>query len=170
MTATGSGPAPSAPRAPPGEPSAELFRQLDDDPRGAADVTEPIDVLVALHLTDELGPVGAQAGESCVEVVDRECEVANAGGIGRGLRVTAPARRGVELDQLKPIVAIRGLHHRELRLNSLEAHYAVHPIAPDRPLALQLESELGEERRRGRQVVNDDADVIHAFDRHATSA
>src|SRR3954471_10768569 len=65
-------------------------------------------------------------------------------------------------------MTVRGPHHRELRLDPLEAHYAVHPTAPDRPLALQLEPELGEERHRGRQVANDDADVIHAFDRHAS--
>ena len=34
-------------------------------------------------------------------------------------------------------------------------------------LALQLESELDEERRRGREVVDHDAHVLHALDRHA---
>ncbi len=41
------------------------------------------------------------------------------------------------------------------------------PTALDRPLALQLESELDEERRRGREVVDHDAHVLHASDRHA---
>ena len=44
---------------------------------------------------------------------------------------------------------------------------AVHRIALALPLALQLESELDEERRRGREVVDHDADVVHALDRHA---
>jgi hypothetical protein len=35
-------------------PSAELLRQHDDDPLRAADVAEPIAVLVAHHLADEL--------------------------------------------------------------------------------------------------------------------
>src|SRR4029453_4930412 len=46
-------------------------------------------------------------------------------------------------------------------------HHAVHPTALDLPLALQLESELEEESRRGREVVDHDADVLHALDRHA---
>ena len=33
-------------------------------------------------------------------------------------------------------------------------------------LALQLESELDEELRRGREVVDHDADVLHPLDRH----
>jgi hypothetical protein len=34
------------------------------------------------------------------------------------------------------------------------------PAALDRPLALQLESEFDEELGRGREVVNDDPDVL----------
>src|SRR5439155_23706662 len=79
----------------------------------------------------------------------------------------APARRGVKLRQLEPSVAVRGLHHRDLRPDALEPHHAVNPTALDRPLALQLESELDEELRRGREVVDHDAHVLHALDRHA---
>src|SRR5436309_12029676 len=81
--------------------------------------------------------------------------------------VAAPARRGVKLRQLESSMAVRGLHHRDLRPDALEPHHAVHPTALDRPLALQLESELDEERRRGREVVDHDAHVLHALDRHA---
>jgi len=59
----------------------------------------------------------------------------------------------MKLRQLEPSVAVRGLHHRDLRPDALEPYHAVHPTALDRPLALQLESELDEERRRGREVV-----------------
>jgi len=81
--------------------------------------------------------------------------------------VATPARRGVKLRQLEPSVAVRGLHHRDLCPDALEPHHAVHPTALDRPLALQLESELDEERRRGREVVDHDDHVLHALDRHA---
>src|ERR1700683_1700650 len=63
--------------------SADPLRQLDDDPLRAADVAEPIDVLVALHLTDELGAAGLQPGEDVVDVVDRKCDVADGGGVRR---------------------------------------------------------------------------------------
>lgn len=36
----------------------------------------------------------------------------------------------------------------------------------DRPLALQREAKVDEERGRGGEVGNHDADVIHALDRH----
>ena len=89
------------------------------------------------------------------------------GGVRRRVPVAARARRGVELHLLEPSVAVRGLQHRVLHPDVLEPHDAVHPTALDRPLALQLESELDEERLRGREVVEDDAHVVHALDRHA---
>jgi hypothetical protein len=54
------------------QPSADLFGQSDDDALGAADVAEPIDVLVLLQLADEFGAVGAQAGDDVLDVVDGE--------------------------------------------------------------------------------------------------
>jgi hypothetical protein len=76
----------------------------------------------------------------------------------------------VELHQLEPSVAVRGLHHRGVPADALESHDAVHPTAPDLPLALQLEAELDEERRRRREVVDHDAHVLHALDRHELEA
>src|SRR6266508_3462293 len=52
------------------EPSADLLRQLDDDPLRAADVAEPIAVFVALHLANELRAAGSQASDDGVDVVD----------------------------------------------------------------------------------------------------
>ena len=51
--------------------------------------------------------------------------------------------------------------------DALEPDHAVHPTALDLPLSLQLESEFDEERRRGLEVVDHDAHVLHALDRHA---
>jgi hypothetical protein len=39
--------------------SADLFRQGDDDARGAAEVAEPEDALVLRHLAEEFGAAGA---------------------------------------------------------------------------------------------------------------
>jgi hypothetical protein len=50
------------------EPTADLLRQLDDDPLRAADVAEPIAVSVALHLANELRVAGSQAGDDGVDV------------------------------------------------------------------------------------------------------
>jgi hypothetical protein len=55
-----------------GRPSAELLGQSDDDALGAADIAEPIAVLVLRQLADEFGAMGAQAGNDGLDVVDRE--------------------------------------------------------------------------------------------------
>src|SRR5256714_9060350 len=79
------------------EPSADPLRQLDDDPFRAAEVAEPIDVFVVLHLANELRAAGMQACDDSVDVVDRECEMADARGVRRRMPVAARARRGVKL-------------------------------------------------------------------------
>jgi hypothetical protein len=66
--------------------------------------------------------------------------------------------------QLEPSVAVRSVHHRDLRPYALEPHDAVHRAAFDGHLAQQHESELGEELGRGREVVDDCADVVHPLD------
>ncbi len=53
------------------EPSADLLRQLDDDPLRTTDVAEPIAVLVALQLANELRAAGSQASVDGVDGVDR---------------------------------------------------------------------------------------------------
>src|SRR6266576_5065485 len=88
-------------------PSADPLRQLDDDPLRAADVAEPIDVFVALHLANELRAAGSQASDDGVDVVDCECEMADARGVRRRVPVAAGARRGVKLHQLEPSVPVR---------------------------------------------------------------
>jgi hypothetical protein len=52
--------------------SAELLGQRDDDALGAADVTEPIFVLVLRQLANELGAMGAKAGKDVLDVFDGE--------------------------------------------------------------------------------------------------
>src|ERR1700674_250711 len=74
------------------EPSADLLRELDDDPLRAADVAEPIVVFVALHLANELRAAGLQASDNGVDVVDYECDMADAPGVRRRVLVAAPAR------------------------------------------------------------------------------
>ncbi|HEY0516224.1 MAG TPA: hypothetical protein VGD00_03815 [Solirubrobacteraceae bacterium] len=97
---SGSGP-PAALQVPkPAEgrpPTADPLRQLDDDPLRAADVTEPIAVLVACQLANELRAAGSQAGNDGVDVVDCECEMADARGVRRRVLVGARFRRGMEL-------------------------------------------------------------------------
>ena len=52
--------------------SAELLGQLDDDALGAADVAQPVAVLVLHQLAHEFGIVGEQAGEDVLDVLDGE--------------------------------------------------------------------------------------------------
>ena len=141
--------------------------QLDDDSLRAADVTEPIDVLVVLHLADELAAAGLHGGDDGVDVVDSECDMADAQRVRRRVRVSGPDRGGVELHQLEATVPVRGLHHGVLHLHALEPDHAVDPTALDLSRSLQRQSQCDEERGRGLEVVDHDAHVLQALDRHA---
>src|SRR5262249_57510483 len=85
--------------------SAELFGECDDDALRAADVAEPIAVLVLRHLSNELRALGVQAGKDVLNVVDSEHDVTYAKRVRRcvfrlpagrprpgGLRHPRPAR------------------------------------------------------------------------------
>src|ERR671934_1859521 len=89
------------------DPLADLLRQLDDDPLRAADVAEPVAVLVALQLADELSAAGSQAGDDGVDVFDGECDMADARCVRRRAPVAALGRRRVEFRQLEPCMPVR---------------------------------------------------------------
>lgn len=84
----------------------------------------------------------------------------------RTLGIAVFSRRGMELDQLDPAVPVGGLKHRDVDPDAVETDDAIHPFAPDRTLALWFQSEFREECGRGRQVVHDDAHVLHPPDGH----
>jgi len=67
--------------------SADLLRQLDDDPLRDSDVAKPVAVLVALQLADEFSAAGSQAGDDGVDVLDRECVVAIPGVLAGACRL-----------------------------------------------------------------------------------
>src|SRR3954452_24290094 len=108
-------------------PSPGLLGELDDDPRRPADVAEAVGVAVALHLADELRPVGAHPGEGGVEVVDGERDVAQTGCVGRRGRLVDLGRRRVELRELDAPVPVGRLHHRDIGADALEPDDPVDP-------------------------------------------
>ena len=73
-------------------PLADLLRQFDDDPHRAADVAEPVAVLVALHLAHEFRAAGSQVGDDGVDVFDGECDMADARRVRRRVPVVVLAR------------------------------------------------------------------------------
>jgi len=76
------------------EPSADLLRQLDDDLLRAAEVAERITVSLALHLANELRAAGLQASDDGADIVDCECDLADALGVRQRVPV-APRPDGV---------------------------------------------------------------------------
>jgi hypothetical protein len=81
-------------------------------------------------------------------------------------RLGAEGRRGAELRQLQPAVAVRGPHHGDVDPDVVEPDDTVHPASLDWHLALQLHAKFGKERSSSLKVVDNDADVVHPLNRH----
>jgi hypothetical protein len=94
---------------------SELLRKPDDDALRAADVADPIRVLVLYHVANQFGAVGAQARDDVVDVIDGEHDAADAECVHRKVLGPSSDRLGrVELVQLDPSVAVRRAQQREV--------------------------------------------------------
>jgi hypothetical protein len=109
-------------------------------PSGAADVEEPIEVLVLLQLADELGAMSQQTDKDVLDIVDGEHDAAHAERVRRCELPGADRRRRVELRQLKPAVAVRRPHHGDVGPDFVESDDSVHPTPRDYGLAVQLQT------------------------------
>src|SRR5215470_1736549 len=145
----------------------ELFGKRNDDALRAADVTEPVHVLILGYFAYELRAMSAQAGEDILNVVDGEHDATYAQRVHWCvLRLSSDRRRRVELVQLKPTVTVRGPHHRNLASNILQPNDTVHPTPLHGHLALQLHTKFDKECLRSLKVLDHDENVVHSFERH----
>ena len=80
------------------DPLADLLRKLDDDSLRAADVAAPVAVLVALQLADEFSAAGLQAGNDGVDVLDGECDVADARRVRRRVDTRRKGSRSADAE------------------------------------------------------------------------
>jgi hypothetical protein len=67
----------------------------------------------------------------------------------------------------EPARGVRDPHHRDLASHVVEPDDSSRPASFDRHPAFQLHAEFGEEGDGGVEVVDDDADVVHALNRDA---
>src|SRR6185295_19060042 len=70
--------------------------------------------------------------------------------------------------QLELSVPIRGVHHDDVDLNTVDPVDAVHPLALDRHPAFSRHAERGEESNRAFEIYHHDDDVVQPLDRHAS--
>jgi hypothetical protein len=150
--------------------SAELLGQPDENALRAADVTEPILLLVLLQFANEFGAMGAQADKDILDSLDSEHDATYAQRVRRRVfRLNAGRRRPLEPHQLKPAVTVRGPHHRDVDSDAVEADDTVCPTSLDLRLALQLQTKLDKESNGGCEVVDNNTDVVHTRKCHIFS-
>src|SRR5262245_50905975 len=130
-------------------------------PFGPPDVAEPVHVFVLDHFVDELGAVFAEPGERLVDVVNGEHDTQVAQSVHGGVPVVSSNRRRDESRKLESALAVRGAHHGNLDLLVAQSSNSPRPLSVYRRLSFELEPELAKELDCRRQILNDDADVVH---------
>ncbi|BCM20037.1 hypothetical protein MJ8_38210 [Mesorhizobium sp. J8] len=66
-------------------------------------------------------------------------------------------------------MAVRRPHHGDLDMLITQSGDASGPFSFDRGTPFELEAEFAKEIDRRVEVLNDDADVVHPFERHLSS-
>src|SRR5688572_16435248 len=147
----------------------ELLGKPDENSFGAPDVAETIRVFVLGHRADELRAPFAEPRERIVDVLYGEHDAQVTQSVHRGAAVIGDHRRREESGHLEPTVTVRRTHHRHLDAHVPQPSDAVCPVSFDWGAPLELEAEFGEELNGGINVFDNDADVVHALDRHDVS-
>jgi hypothetical protein len=78
-------------------------------------------------------------------------------------------RRREKAGKLKPAVAVGRAHHGNLDALIAESSDTSGPFSLNRGPTFEVESELAKEVNRRCEVVDDDADVVHTFNGHASN-
>src|SRR6266511_3566526 len=142
---------------------AELLGEPDEQSFGAADVAEPIRVLVLNHFANELRAALAEPGERLVDVVHGEHDAEVAESVHRGVPVIGDYRRGEKSRELEPAVAIGSDHHGDLDALEAQSGDAPGPVSFNRGSPFECEAKLGEKSDGGIEGFYHDADVVPAL-------
>src|SRR3954454_24108924 len=142
--------------------SAEFLGEADQKSFGPADVAEPVHAFVLDHFVDELCAVFAEPGERVVDVVNGEHDTQVAQSVHGSLPVVSSHRRSDKSRKLESALPVRSAHHRDLDVLAVQSRDAARPLPIDRRLSFELEPELAKELDCRRQILNDDAHVVHA--------
>jgi hypothetical protein len=132
----------------------------------AADVAEPVAVLVALQLADEFSAAGSQAGDEGVDVLDRECDVADTPRVRRRVPVVASfAGEWNFTSSRRPLPSGVCIIAKSTRTpSSPTTRSTQRPSTVPSPCGSSPSS--AKNSGRGCEVVNHDADVLHPLDSH----
>ena len=103
----------------------------------------------------------AEPGERIVDVVHGEHDAQVAQSVHGGGPVVSRNRRCDESRKLESALAVRGAHHGDLDLLVAQSGNTPRPLSVNRRLSFEPEPELAKELDCRRQILNDDAYVVH---------
>ena len=140
----------------------ELFCQRDHNTLRAAQIAEPVHVLVLRHLANKFGAVLLQASNDVVEVGDSEHDATYPERVHRRIRFSVDCLRFVKFAQLKPTMAIRSPQHHDVASDAVEPQESIDRLSLNGRLAFDFQTKFCKERDRSFEVVDNDANIVHS--------
>jgi hypothetical protein len=107
-----------------------------------------------------------EGGDEFFDAFDEDGDVAEAEGVGGGVLGVLVICGVMEFDDFEVELGVRGLEHGEFGSGIFERCNIVEQLALHFHFADDFEAEMDEERDGGREVVDDDADVVDVSDFH----
>ncbi len=146
----------------------QLLGEHHDDPAGAADIGELVDVSVGRYAAQRVTAVPRGGLERLIDVVNREGDAVHADLIrlcGLGFD-----RVGMDvLEEFEATAAVWRLEHGDVGVVAVEAHGGVGPLATNRVATEDGQTKIGKERDCRLEVTDGDTDILE-FDGHPQHA
>ena len=149
--------------------SAEFLSESDEEPFRPANVAESIRIFILDDFAYQLCTALAESLNCLVDVIHGEHDAEIAESVHRGGAVIRDNRRREEAGKFEPAVAVWRAHHRNLDALILQPSDTSGPFTFDCGLPFELKAELAKEINRRTEVIDDDSDVVHPFERHVSN-
>jgi len=146
--------------------SGEFLGESDEKSFRPADVAKPIRALILDYFADELRAALAHSFKRLVDIVYGEHDAEIAESVHWGVAVIRNRGRCKETGKLEPAVAVRRTHHGDLDPLIGQSSDTSGPLSFNRGSPFELEAEFAKEINRRSEVINDDSNVVHSFERH----
>lgn len=140
---------------------SKFLGQSNEQSFGAADVAEPIRVLVLNHCADKLCALFAKPRERLVNVAHGEHGAQVAESVHRGIPVIGDYGRSEKSREFESVVTIGSDHHSDLDALVAQPGDSPSPFSFDHGSPLERETKLGEKRDDLIERLYHNTDVVH---------
>jgi hypothetical protein len=149
--------------------STNLLGEPDEEPFWPANIAKPVGVFILDDFAHELGAARPEPHERVVEVIHGEHDAEVTERIHRGVPVILDDLGTEKTGKLEPAMAVGRAQHGDFDALIPESGDASGPFSFDHGPPFERQPEFLKEANRRSEVLDDDANVVHAFEPHRST-